>query len=338
MIRRLEIGDPRWLEFVSRSGGATAFHHPSWAALLGDCYRYPAFALVLEDRAGAIVAGLPIVDVSNRITGKRWVSLPYTDVCAPLTDGASLDELVVALDEERTRRGIAICEVRAELPGRNAARPPNAVIHTLPLAPAPEDVERRFKPTVRQHIRKGLRAGVTVRRAETAEDVADIFYGLHLRTRRRLGVPAQPRRYFLRLWERIITPGLGFCLLAESERRPIAGAIFLAWKDTLVYKYSASEQRPLRPNYVLLWDAIRWGGANDFDVMDMGRTDLDHHGLRQFKSAWGAQEEPLVYSVLGNAGGRGSAARGARMLEPLIKRSPPFVCRAIGELLYKYAA
>jgi hypothetical protein len=70
----------------------------------------------------------------------------------------------------------------------------------------------------------------------------------------------------------------------------------------------------------------------------MGRTDLDQTGLRHFKSSWGAREETLTYSVLGEAGGSGLSGRGAKMLVPLIRRSPPIVCRAIGEMLYKYAA
>lgn len=341
MILQLEIDDARWLEFVARSEGATAFHHPAWAALLGDCYHYPAFALVLQNDLGRIVAGLPVLDVSNRLTGRRWVSLPYTDLCPPLVEtGGSIKELVAALDEERRRRGISVCEVRAELGGPEAERRSEAVIHTLPLAPASEQMERGFKPSVRQHIKKGKRAGVTVRRAEAVEDVVDAFYALHVRTRRRLGVPVQPRRYFRRLWQRFLEPGLGFCLLAESERRPVAGAVFLAWKRTVVYKYSASDRRylSLRPNYALLWEAIRWGGANGYAELDLGRTDLDQSGLRHFKSSWGAREDPLVYSVLGETGGSGLSARGARLLGPLIKRSPPIVCRAIGEALYRYAA
>ena len=338
---RLEIDNPRWVDFVA-SEGTTPFHHPAWAALLGDCYRYSAFALALDDPAGRIVAGLPVVDVSNRLTGRRWVSLPYTDVCPPLVGSrSSTEELVVGLEEERRRREIPEFECRAELASSSVRARSEAVIHTLPIEADSDKMEGRFKRSVRQHIAKGHRSGVTVRRAETLEELADTFYGLHVRTRQRQGVPVQPRRYFVRLWQHILEPGLGFCLLAESGGRPIAGAVFLAWKKTVVYKYSASDQRylGLRPNYVLLSEAIRWSGANRFEALDLGRTDLDHAGLRHFKSSWGAREEPLVYSTLGEAGaGPGLSSRGAPLLSPLIRHSPRSVCRAIGELLYRYAA
>jgi hypothetical protein len=270
------------------------------------------------------------------------VSLPYTDGCPPLVGpGSSTEELVAGLEEERRRWGIPELECRAELAG-SQVRPRNeAVIHTLPIGGDPAQIERGFKRSVRQHIAKGHRSGVTVRRAETLEDLADTFYALHVRTRQRQGVPVQPRRYFVRLWQRIFKPGLGFCLLAESGDRPIAGAVFLAWNNTVVYKYSASDHRylGLRPNYVLLWEAIRWSAANGCRALDLGRTDLDHDGLRHFKSSWGAREEPLVYSTLGEAGGgSGLSSRGAPLLSPVIRHSPPSLCRAIGELLYRYAA
>jgi CelD/BcsL family acetyltransferase involved in cellulose biosynthesis len=338
---RLGIDDPRWGAFVSATEAATPFHHPAWAALLADCYRYPAFALALEDGAGQILAGLPVLDVSNRLTGKRWMSLPYTDVCPPLVaPHSSVEELVALLEEERIRQHIPQLEVRAELPGPKTSRRSEAVIHTLPLAADAELIKKNFKPTVRQHIAKGTRAGVVVRRAEAAEDVIDTFYSLHVRTRQRQGVPVQPRRYFLSLWQRMLEPGLGVCLLAQSDHGPIAGAVFLAWKDTVVYKYSASDHRflRLRPNFVLLWEAIRWSSSNGYAALDLGRTDLDNRGLRHFKSSWGAREEPVVYSTLGESDGSDLSTRGAQLLNPIIRRSPPIVCRAIGEFFYRYAA
>ena len=343
MIVRLEIDDPRWVDFVSTSENATAFHHPAWAMLLADFYGYSAFALALDDGAGSIVAGLPVIDVSNRLRGKRWVSLPYTDACQPLAaPRGSVEELVAALDEERRRQAIPEFECRADLPGVRARRRSEAVLHVISLGADPERIQHGFKPKVRQNIAKGQRAGVTVRRAEDVGDVVDTFYRLHVRTRQRLGVPVQPRRYFLRLWHRILEPerGLGFCLLAFSDHRPLAGGVFLAWKDTVVAKYTASDylHLNLRPNHVLLWEAIRWGGANGYSALDLGRSDLEDRGLRHYKSSWGAREEPLVYSTLGEPGRPGRSARGAQLLSPLIRHSPPGVCRAIGELLYKYAA
>ena len=341
VLNRLEVDDPRWFDFVSGCETATAFHHPAWAGLLADCYGYPSFVLAVADPAGPVVAGLPVVDVSNRLMGPRWVSLPYTDACAPLVSTVcSLENLVARLEAERRAHAIRELEVRADLPGADVSSA-TAVSHVLELTGGAERVERGFKPSVRRAIAKSHKAGVVVRRADEEADISSIFYGLQLRTRRRKGVPVQPKRYFVRLWQRMLEPGLGFCLLAHHEGAPIAGAVFLAWNTRLLYKYAASDERHLglHPNHLLLGEAVRWGCENGYSALDLGRTDADNTGLRRFKRSWGAKEEPLVYSILGEDGRTlRSTGRGAAIMEPVIRRAPLAVCRVAGELLYRYAA
>ena len=304
VIVELNIDDPRWLEFVSTTDGATAFHHPAWARLLMDTYGYRAFAVAVVDRAGNIGAGLPVMDVDPPLRSRRLVSLPVHGCVLP-TQSASRGSGRVG---SRSRR-------RAGTPGsagvqdRSLVSTPETrvssaagVIHTLQLTAGATAIRNGFKSTVRQDIAKASRFRLSIRRATTPGDVADTFFRLQLRTRRRLGVPMQPRRYFVELWRRILEPGLGFCLIAESERRPVASGIFLAWRSTLIHKYGASDERflNLRPNHFLLWEAIRWGAENGYDVFDFGRTDHGQDGLRRFKSSWGAREDPLLYSSLGD--------------------------------------
>jgi hypothetical protein len=306
-----------------------------------DTYGYPAFALAAVDRAGNIGAGLPVIEVAQPLRSRRLVSLPYTDVLSPLAlQDTALDELAAGLDEEREHRAASAFEIRAVVTAPEATISSNAVIHTLRLADGAATIRDGFKSTVRQDIAKASRSGVSVRRAATIDDVADIFYRLHLRTRRRLGVPVQPRRYFVELWQRIIEPGLGFCLIAESERRPVASGVFLAWRSTLIHKYGASDERflNLRPNHFLLWEAIRWGAENGYEVFDFGRTDHGQDGLRRFKSSWGAREDPLVYSSLGDPSSSSRSLSTPGLVTSVIRYSPPVLCRALGELLYRYAA
>jgi lipid II:glycine glycyltransferase (peptidoglycan interpeptide bridge formation enzyme) len=175
----------------------------------------------------------------------------------------------------------------------------------------------------------------------TRDDLLSTFYSLHVATRRRLGTPVQPRRYFELLWERIIAPGHGFVLVAEAEGAPIAAAVFLAANGEIVYKYSASDTAAwsLRPNNALLWHAIKWGCENGYERFDFGRSELDNEGLRSFKRSWGAAELPLVVSTFGETGTRsaGTGPVGA-LAASLIRRSPEIACRAAGALLYRYAA
>jgi CelD/BcsL family acetyltransferase involved in cellulose biosynthesis len=336
----LELTDPRWANFVAAHPAATPFHHPDWARLVASCYGFRAFALATTDTTSAIRAGLPVIEVSQPFSSPRWVSLPYTDYCPPLlSPGQREEELVAALGQASGAAGVRRIEVRAPLAGASASHA--ALRHVLPLHGGPGAVYAGFhRSQVQRNIRRAEREELTVRRATRAEDLVGTFYRLHLQTRRRQGVPVQPRRFFQLLWEGVISPGLGSVLIVEASARPIAAAVFLAWNGTVIYKFGASDASAwsLRPNHLLFWHAIRTACEQGNRRFDFGRTDAGQEGLRAFKLSWGAVEEPLVYGALPGGEKASRDRRAARMLAPAIRHGPLLFCRAIGETLYRYIA
>jgi CelD/BcsL family acetyltransferase involved in cellulose biosynthesis len=334
----LELDDPRWRKFVQAAPDALPFHQPAWAKLLADCYGYRAFALTVTNGAG-ITAGLPVVEAPTLLGRKRWVSLPFTDHCAPLTN-AGEPCLTRALDDARRGAGISQFEVRAPLTGRDTYVAGAGLLHQLDLAPDPTAVFRGFKARVRRDVRTAERSGVAVRRGETAADLTHTFYRLQLLTRRRQGLPIQPRRFFELLWQRVLEPGGGSVLLASVGGETVAGAVFLHENGTMIYKYGASDPRglSLHPNHALLWSAICWACQNGYKTFDFGRTDLGHKGLSQFKRGWGTREESLVYATVADEPLSRSAGHFGNVAKSVIQASPAWVCRGAGELLYRYAA
>jgi CelD/BcsL family acetyltransferase involved in cellulose biosynthesis len=343
VIAVLELADPRWTGFVAGHPQATPFHHPAWARVVAGCYGFRAFALALTDGTGAIQAGLPVVEVRHLPGGPKWVSLPYTDYCPPLgSAGHQEEELPAALRRASRAAGVRRVEVRAPL-DRGPAAGTTALRHVLTLRRDPAEVYAGFhRSQVQRNIRRAEREGLTVRQATRAEDLVDTFYQLHLRTRRRLGVPVQPRRFFRLLWDNAIGAGLGSVLIVEASGRPIAAAVFLAWNGTVIYKFGASDESAwsLRPNHLLFWHAIRVACEQGYQWFDFGRTDVGQAGLRGFKLSWGAVEEPLVYRTLGVEPEPAYATEGmaTRMLGPVIRHGPLLLCRALGETLYRYVA
>jgi len=334
----LELDDPKWSKFVQAAPDALPFHQPAWAKLLADCYGYRAFALTVTNGAG-ITAGLPVVEAPTLLGRKRWVSLPFTDHCAPLTN-AGEPYLTHALDDARRAAGISQFEVRAPLTGRDTYAAGAGLLHLLDLAPDPTAVFRGFKSRVRHDVRTAERSGVAVRRGETAADLTHTFYRLQLLTRRRQGVPIQPRRFFELLWQRVLEPGGGSVLLASVGGETVGGAVFLHENGTMIYKYGASEPSglALHPNHALLWSAIRWACENGYRTFDFGRTDVGHKGLRLFKRGWGTREENLVYATVADEPLGRSAGHFGKVAKSVIQASPVWVCRGAGELLYRYAA
>jgi CelD/BcsL family acetyltransferase involved in cellulose biosynthesis len=152
-------------------------------------------------------------------------------------------------------------------------------------------------------------------------------------------VPSQPKRFFQLLWRRVIEPGSGFVLLVRQGTVPVASAVFLTGGGRVVYKYSASDlgYRDQKPNDLLLWSAIEDACSAGYTSFDFGRSELSAAGLRAFKSSWGAEERPLVYSTIGT-GEAGDLSPASDKLGGLLRHSPRWVVRAAGELLYRYAS
>ena len=201
-----------------------------------------------------------------------------------------------------------------------------------------ESVFARFKGShtrgIKRAFRNDLKADVM-----NSKVALDEFYRLHLLTRRKHGVPVQPRRYFERLYEEIIRTGIGFILSVMKEDRTIASSIFLLFSDTLIYKYGASDPRylHLRPNNLLFWAAIEEGCSRGCAWLDLGKSDAGQAGLRRFKSGWGAEESELYYSYYPDVPGEGWFKTILNnVVSPTIRHSPGIVCRMAGELFYKY--
>lgn len=336
--------DPRWLEFVASQSPATVFHHPAWSRVLAEAYGFRPLVLAQKAADGAIEAGLPLLELRRSHRGPRFASLPFTDYCPPLT--VSLEAFTAGLIAWREAASVRDVAVHAALPttaGIDVTT--RAVRHVLDLDGSVAELEARMKGTqVLRAVKKARRAGLRATLGRSLKE-ARVFYGLHVLTRHRQGVPVQPRRFVDLLWKHVIDKELGFIVLVYLDRQPVAGALYLAWNRNLIYKFGASDPRfwELRPNNLAMWTAIEWAGEHGYRTLDFGRTDLDNQGLRDFKSRWGATELPLTYSYLGAAAHPSAAAavRRARWRKlaldtagRVIRTSPPIVCRATGALLY----
>lgn len=335
-LERVSIDDPRWRQFVDDAPDSTIFHRAEWLSVLADTYRFRAFAVIAVERS-AVVAGAPFLAVGGPFR-RRWSSLPFTDACAPLGIPPAVSAFVGELEQFAMKNGMSSVELRADHRTRLAGVASVAVRHILALDREAGVTLRGVAPAHARNARHAERAGVEIAVGNAPGDI-EAFYGLHVRTRRRLGVPVQPWRFFRLLGERIIAPGHGFVMTARRAGRPLAAAVFLASGEMLVYKYGASDEREWahRPNDLLFWSVIGTACRDGYASLDFGRSDIADEGLRRFKSTWGARETDLNYTVLGTAQKAGGT-RVRNVLAPLIRHSAPAVCRALGEALYRYSA
>jgi CelD/BcsL family acetyltransferase involved in cellulose biosynthesis len=341
-VQRLDPCSAReWLAFIQDHPDAKIFHSPAWLSLLRDVYGFDVFALCVVENS-RIVCGMPFMDVRSSLTGHRWVSLPFTDYCSPLV-ALGCDEQFSSLVKylrECAGNTVPRIEIRWHIPEVSPVpRSTSFVRHYIPLSADADSVYDKFRPRVRRSIKMGRQEGITVRQCSTAKEFLE-FYKLLVLTRARLGAPTQPRRFFESVWTYLLEQGHGFALLAYLDARPIAGAVYLTHGTSVADKYAASDPKfsRLHANHLIVWEALRRSCAAGFSLLDFGRTDCDNQGLRLFKNGWGAQEEILTYTHLPPASTPKSSHKSHRLVEAVIRRSPSFVSRIIGEMLYRHFA
>lgn len=335
--------DQRWESLVTTAPDALVFHHPSWMRLLSEEYGYEIEAWTLSD-GERVVAGLPVARVQSRLTGRRLVALPFCDVCGPLcgpeADPSAEAELLDAIESMRRDIGLPL-HIHDQIRGLSSSQPSQAFFHhVIPLDEDPAKVEAGFtKSHIKRGARKAERLGLRVER-RTDVDALDSFYRMHLETRRHQGVPVQSRA-FIRRFATLFEQGLGHvALVIEDSGEAVAAAVFLTFNGTLTYKFGASHRAALnkRPNNLLFLDAIHWACASGLRQLDLGRTDLDNPGLRDFKLSWGAAEHELTYTWLSDTVRSQPGGGLPRIARAAIRRGPPVLGRMAGKVLYRHIA
>ena len=331
--------EPAWDAFLERAPEANVFHSSAWARVLSETYRFQPRYLVARTN-GHIEAGIPLFEVN----GGRLIGLPFSDLSPPLL---SQDGAGAALFDEARRladNGARAVELRGDAPigleAQGFRKGAEFYQHIIPLDGTIAKLEARWHQSARRAVRKSERAGVTVRDSTSPADMR-VFYELHSLTRKkRHGLIPQPWSFIENIHREHIADGTGVILLAEHEGRPIAADVLLGFKDTLVYKFNASDPDALelRPNNLLLRRAIELGIERGYRRLDLGRCDADADGLRRFKLLWASVERPLHYFYYPSDAADGAATSDGvrrRMLGLFVRFAPPWVLQRAGAALYR---
>jgi CelD/BcsL family acetyltransferase involved in cellulose biosynthesis len=291
------VADPDWDRLVTSHPDATFFHSAAWAEVLSQTYSHePLYLRCFQgDR---LVALFPIMEVRSLLTGRRGVCLPFTDCCNPLLfdEEASTFTLEALFEVARDRKWKHL-EVRGRTKLDIGSEPAEAFYdHTVDLRSTPSELLARFKSPARRALRKANRSGLQVEVTGSPEAIKE-YYRLHAQTRKRHGVPPQPLSFFQNIQEAVISRGLGFVVLARFGGQPVAGAVFFRFGNKALYKFAASDLKfqNLRPNNLVIWQGARYLAENGVEELDLGRTALNHHGLRRFKLSCGSTEKTIHY-------------------------------------------
>jgi len=334
------LTSPEWDKQVLNNQEYSFFHSTAWARVLSESYGYiPKYAVQLTNNNFEVL--VPLMEISSSLFGRRGVSLPFTDYCDPIIkEDIPFEDIfnhLIEYGKNSKWKHIELRSGKTIIPDENKSK--YFYGHTLTLYQDEDNIYSGFSNSTKRNIKKATREGVKVNISNSLDSMKK-YYHLHCLTRKRHGLPPQPFYFFEKILDHIISKDLGFIALADVENITIAGAVYFHFGEKALYKYGASDIRyqNLRPNNLVMWEAIKWYIRNNYTHFCFGRTDFDHEGLRRFKSGWGSTEKIYNYFKYDLSKDTYKKEDHSTSLGSsyIFRKMPIPLSRAIGSVMYKH--
>jgi len=335
------LDHPQWDNLILESNLYSFFHSYAWIKVLRESYGYKPCFFILKNNRG-LPALLPFMEVNSRYTGRRGVSLPFSDYCDPLIREAIAARRLLehSIDFGKTSKWKCLDMHGGDIifQGKKPSR--EYYGHLLTLSAEPNKMIKQFRDSTRRSIKKAVKSGVEIQRSNSLQSMQD-FYHLHCLTRKRHELPAQPIQFFKKIHEHIISRKSGFIIKAIYRNKIIGAAVFFHFGKKALFKFGASDLKyqHLRMNNLIMWEAIKWYSTHGFESFCFGRTDMDNVGLRRFKQGWGTNEHLIKYfkyDLTKDSLIKNNANHMNLMLRFVFSKMPIPLSRILGTLLYKH--
>jgi hypothetical protein len=341
--------DERWSEFVEQNMRSSLFHQVGWLKALWRTYRYRPIVFTTSPPGSPLDSGLVCCEIQSWVTGRRLVSLPFSDHCDLLAACNENRAALLAHFANRVGRKFKYAEIRPTgplaMPLGGVWRPGEKFVHHhLSLEAALGDLYNNLhKDCIQRKIRRAEREQLQYSKGRT-EVLLRQFYDLLLRTRRRHRLPPQPLKWFLNLMEFM---GNRLTIrVVSKDAHAIAAILTLSHSETTTYKYGCSDERYHRFGGMpfLFWMTIQEEKSEGARMLDLGRSDASDAGLLQFKNRLGASGTPLTYWICSRATADEPRSHwiahvARRLLPPLpsaVLHLPRTILAASGNLFYKH--
>ncbi|MCX7974661.1 MAG: peptidoglycan bridge formation glycyltransferase FemA/FemB family protein [Candidatus Aminicenantes bacterium] len=296
----IKIIDPsryyKWNTFIINNFDPDVFHSSEWCLVLKSTYNFlPNYFLFSKDDQPLAV--IPLMEIQGFIIGSRAVGLPFTDYCNPLKvnnlEILSLRKDIINYGQNKKWNYV---EFRTSLFAE--CQPPYETYYThdIDLTISSNKLWTRLKSNNKRNIKKAIKLGLRIQFEKSTRALED-FYRLQVITRKRHGLPPQPFKFFKNVFENIILKKLGIIACTYYKNKMIAASIFFNFNHKAVFKYGASDHlfHQLRPNNLIMWEAINWHRENGCQLLNLGRTHKEDKGLLEYKRSWGGNESELRY-------------------------------------------
>src|SRR5271165_2794633 len=98
------LQDSRWDNLVQNHPRASVFHSSPWLRALSRTYGYEPIAYTTSPAGQDLQNGIVFCRIESWLTGRRLVSLPFSDHCEPLMrEPEDLEAFATGLEEEASK-------------------------------------------------------------------------------------------------------------------------------------------------------------------------------------------------------------------------------------------
>jgi len=338
------LTDARWPRLLSEHPDASVFHTREWLEAIRRTYGYEPVAFTTS-AGGELSNALVFCRISSWLTGRRLVSLPFSDHCQPLAAGADLQQILKYLNEQRAEH-LKYIEIRpVEECGLGEAdtefvKSSTTSFQRIDLRPELKALYSGLHEScIRRKIKKAEKEKLVYESGRSAELLQKFRHLLFL-TRRRHKLPPQPAAWFQNIAECL--GDMATIHMVSKDGQPAASIVTLMYKKTLVYKYGCSDGQFNNAGGTpfLFWQAIQQAKAAGIEQFDLGRSDFEDEGLITFKQHLGAVSSELAYYRNPGVEGRKGSSKPVQLArswarEALV-RLPDSVLGGVGQVLYRH--
>ncbi|MFQ6127885.1 MAG: lipid II:glycine glycyltransferase FemX [Thermoplasmata archaeon] len=297
MIREVDTKD--WRSFIENAPGGNIFQTPEMAEVFESAERYrpiSLFAVENDEIHGLVLATL----IWNGGGFMKRFSTRCVLQGGPLFSKASILPILLRELDRLASESALYTEIRnlwdvsSDIPAYEStgfAYEPHLNFH-IDLGRGEEELWSDISKGRRKGIKKAERAGLDFVPAKTSSQI-DISYEILKKTYSGVGVPLADKTLFESAF-RILGPrqyARFFLCLHEGE--PIACRAVLSFKGTIHdwYGGSLAEHRAKKPDEFLIWNVLKWGISEGFEVFDFGGagSPTEDYGPREFKRRFGGK-------------------------------------------------
>lgn len=269
----------------------------AWMNFIHDVYGHTVHRFVALD-GGHPLGALSLLEVKHPVFGHYLATAPFGSYggFAYANDQARsllVDEAQRLAKEINAEYVSLRFDDTTSPPAEGWVEHPVYFTYLMHLSAAPDDLLKRFSSDHRNHVRKSLKKGFSIRFGHL--DLLDDAYEAIARSMHELGSPYHSKTYLRKMAE-FLGNTLEFAVTYDAKGRITGGGVFI-YQGKTIFNLHANVLRFARSSYAgefLYWSVIERAIQKGCTTFDLGRS-LVGSGNDIFKSKWAPEKKQLAY-------------------------------------------